>query len=247
MENFTISGIIGDSFSSLKGIKGKVWLNVFFMLIITALLNLFAYSILSIDIVYPPFYFAYIVMPIVTNFFIAPFYAAAVMVCVSHLRKESMSIKKCFSYFFQYFSLGLALAIIGLLASLFIIIINIPAIINYIGQHKIWLDLVAGLYSLFIYTFFILTIPLIADKKLRPLPALKESCRYISQHWIRTLIIIMITYLIILLCTIPLLIGLLLAHRYIVLLGGIIIIVLFIWVVPFLFMIQGMIYHRLVD
>lgn len=244
-KKISITGTISESFNSLKGIKGYLWLLIILMIAITALLNFISHDVLKIDVKEPPFYFAYIILPIITNIIIAPFYAGAIMICVSHLRQETIKIKTGFSYFNLYFQLGLAMAIIGFLGSLFIIILNIPALANILGQHKIWLDFVGGIYSLFIYTFFILTIPLIADKKYRPLHAMKESCKRISSHWIKILIIIVLTYLIMLLCTIPLLVGVLLGHFYIVILGGVLLAILLIWVLPFLFMIQGMIYYKL--
>lgn len=246
-KNIHMTGTISESFSSLKGIKGYLWILIILMIAITALLNFISHDILKIDIKNPPFYFAYIVLPIITNIIIAPFYAGAIMVCVKHLRQEVINIKTGFSYFHLYFQLGLAMAIIGFLGSLFIVIMNIPALVTVLGQHKLWLDVVGGIYSLLIYTFFILTIPLIADKKYRPLQAMMESIKRVSHHWIKVLIIIILTYLIIVLCTIPLLIGVMLAHFYLVILGGVVLAILLIWVLPFLFMIQSMIYYKLTE
>lgn len=238
---------LNQAWKHIKGAKLAIWLVVICMILISTLLNLLVYSLFGIDEMHTPYWIRFILMPILSNVLVAPFYAGAVMTAIQHIRGEKTVPASGFFYFKYYLPLAIALIIITFIASIGMMIINIPTVAASFGKNISWLEGLAALYSTIIYTFFILTIPLIADKNKQPFKAMRASFNLVKPHWLKVFAIILISYFVILLFTVPLFLGISFMKTLAIIIGGIILIGAAIWLIPWIFMIQGMIYHLLVD
>lgn len=250
MEEQTKIGIIdtlNQAWQSIRGSKAAIWLVAIIMIIIGGLLNLLVYRLFQIDFENPPYWIRYIGIPIITNLIIAPFYAGALMCAIRHIRGEKISPRCGFQYFNYYFSVAIAMTIVAFIASLGVLIVNLPTVSRVLGHSRGWFDILAALFSTFVYTFFLLTIPLITDKNQQPVEAMQQSIQIIKPHWLRVFAILIITYVIVLLFTTPMMLGEIFSNTILLMIGIALLVIALIWIIPWVFLIQATIYHRLVN
>ena len=98
---------------------------------------------------------------------------------------------------------------------------------------------------LMVTVFTFLCVPLIADKKQTAFQAIGNSIRLLSRQWYKVLGILLIMYVFMMVAAIPLLVGMIFHHPIIQILGMIIIVVAFIWLLPFNMMLQANVYLKL--
>ena len=91
-----------------------------------------------------------------------------------------------------------------------------------------------------------LSIPLITDKNKSPIQSLLRSFKLVKTCWFRVLVILLIGYTFIALAMAPTLLGLI-VHPWVIVLGIAIFVVALMWLLPFLFLLEGVIYSKLVD
>lgn len=242
-----IIATLNHAFRKIKGCKGAIWSAVLIIVLISILINLITFTLFGIDERNVPYWMRYILVPIITNAIIAPFYAGAVMCAIKHIRGEKISVTCGFQYFKHYIHLAIAMIIIGFIASIGMMIINMPTVVNALSADKGGYELLASLYSVIIYALFILTIPLIADHKKQALSAMQASIRMVLPHLLKIFIIIFISYLLILIISIPIFMSLIYSNPTLLAIGTIILIAASIWFIPWIFTIQGSIYYQLVD
>lgn len=101
-------------------------------------------------------------------------------------------------------------------------------------------------YALIISVFFCLSVPLAADKTSSPFCALIHSAQITSPHFLKILCIFMILIGIYLLACIPLGLGFYFHSQIISLLGGLILLLTLLWLIPLKYLLLGVIYHKLV-
>lgn len=244
---FTIKSVLSQSWSHVKGAKWPIWAVVIVAAAIVMLVNALLDRAFGVDIEHPSFWINFVVIPIVSNAIAAPFYAGALMVAVKRARDERVTGATGYQFFHRYIPVAITLIIIGILSGLLVGIVNTTGISQSAGQWKGLIDLAAGVVSMLVYLFLMLSIPLVIDKNYSPWQAMSTSCKLVSHHWFKIFVIVVIGYLAFIVFLIPLFIGLTVKYPVVILLGLAILIVGAIWIVPFLLMINGVVYRLLVD
>jgi len=245
--DISVTSVFSKAWSLVHGSKGAIWSVAVLILLIAATLEWITNRVIGIDIQHTHYAIRYILLPILTNLFIAPFYAGGVMVAIKRVRGESINIKSGYQYLRQFLALAITMIVVGLISNLLTMVINIPTIAFALGRSLPYFDIAAVLFSLAVYTFFILSIPMIIDKQYTPGQALLASPMLVKQKWLQIFLIFLVTYLCLFVLLIPTFLGLILSNSTLMLIGSVIIIAALIWLLPFVFLLTGVIYHRLVD
>jgi len=227
-------------------VKGSVW-SIAIVIILIILTIAFISNFITIQKQALHYWLSYLIFPIILYLLIGPFYGGSFMVVIKRFRNEEVNIKTGYQYLHRYVATAITMAIIGLISNLISIIINIPAIRLSLGHGLLYFDLLGGLFSLLVYALFILSVPLVIDKNYSVGQALSESLKKVKSHWLRVFAILFLAYLILFILYIPAITGLVLHNGLLTLLGGVFFIVVLIWFLPFLFLLAGDIYHRLID
>lgn len=227
--------------------QSPIWIVVLVTISIASLVNYLSTLVLGIEPSQTPFYLDYIILPLLTNILIAPFYAGSIMVAIRKARQEKMDPGSGFQYFNPYLYIVITMVIVGFVSSCFVIMVNHPAISAKLNNFKLIFNFLTGILSTLIYSFLILAIPLVADKKYSPLPALSKSIQLTTPVWYKIFALILFGYLCIVVSMIPTILGLLLMNSYVIFLGVLMTLIALIWVVPFIFLIHGVIYRTLTE
>ena len=243
----TVTSVFSKAWSLVHGSKGAIWSVAILIILIAGTLEWLFNRIIGINLQNAHYFIRYLMLPIITNIAIASFYAGSIMVAIKRTRNESVDRKTGFQYFHQFVPIAITLVIVGLIGNLFTMIVNIPAIAHALGSFLPYLDLISVLFSLIVYTLFLLSVPMITDKQYTTGQALAASPMLVGPHWFRIFLIFILAYLCIFIVTIPTFIGLIFNSSIMTMIGGVIAIVAMIWLMPFLFLLVAEIYHRLVD
>lgn len=244
--NFKLGSILEEAWNLVRGSKLPLLLVSLVMFVIAALFQFVVYKMLGVDSKNPPYLLRFILMPIFTNILIAPFYAGAVITAIKHGRQELIGFASGFKYFKQWGPLGVAMVMIGIIASIVVWIINLPSITNLLSFTKPFVEITAGLVSTIIYSLFLLTMPLIVDKNLGVMDAFKTSVNNTKAHWPKIFVLFILIYLFLFACVLPMMLGMFLGNIFAIGLGLVIFAVAMVWLLPYTFLILGVIYRRLV-
>lgn len=243
--SLSVSGVISKAWNSTKGSKWAIWAVTIGLIIVAGVVSGVLTKLLGIDAKNPSFFSRFFTLPIITNAVIAPFYAGAVMVAVKHTRGESVSAGTGYSYFSRYLPLAITLVVVSFIASILIMIVNAPSIMPSNTGTKALFEFVGSIFSTIVYTFLLLAIPFAADKGFAPFKAISASYNHVKPHWFKVFLIIIIGYLILMVALIPTVAGVFTHNVYGIVLGVIVSLVLMVWLLPFIFLLQGVIYNRL--
>ncbi len=245
--NMTIRSIFSKAWSLVHGSKAAIWNIAILIMLVSITLEWIVNRILGFNSQHTHYFTRYIMLPILTNLLIAPFYAGSVMVAIQRARGELVNVKSGYQFFHRYIPIAITMVIVGFISNLIVMIINIPALASTLGRSLPFFDIISVLFSVLIYTFFILSIPMVIDKQYTPGQALSASVILVKPHWFRVFVIFILTYLCLSIATILLFLGPTLKSSIIMIIGAVIFIAAMIWLLPFLFLLIGVIYHRLLD
>lgn len=243
---FAIWEIIGQAWELVSGSKWPIWAIAILIGVVSIVLQVIIAYIFRIDMKAPPMVYQYLILPCINSIVIAPFFGGAVMVGITRARGKTIGPKLGYQYFGKTLPLMITMLIMALLANIINTIVHIPAIAIPLGFQAGWLNLIAAIISILVYVFLFLSVPFVIDKDLAPLTALKMSFEVVKHCWFKVLILFILVYLFFLIAMIPLFIGTLI-HPYARLLGAAILIGALIWLIPFAFLVEGVLYHKLVD
>lgn len=243
---FSILGVLRDAWHFVDGSKLPIWAIAIFIGVVAFFLQWLIMALFSIDPQNPSPLYRYLLVPVINNVVIAPFFGGAVMVAVFRARGEPASGIVGYHYFSKTLPLMLLMLIIAVAANLITYLAHLPSLSTLLGDHVGFINILGAIISILVYVFSFLSVPLLLDKKLSPLQALLTSCRIIASCWLKTLVLIIIVYACFIIAMIPLYIAAMI-HPYVKIVGAIIVIILLFWLIPFLFLVQGVVYHRLID
>lgn len=243
---FAIWETIGEAWELIGGSKWPIWAIAILIFVAFVVVQTIILFIFGIDLQNPPVLYAYLIMQCITNIVIAPFVGGATMLGIKRARGETITPRSGYHYFHKTIPLMITLLIIAVLANIINYIVHLPAIVIAVGLHTGWLDLIANIIFLLVYTFLLLSVPLVIDKNLPPLTALKMSFEIIKHCWFKVLVLIIIVWLFFIIAAIPFFVGSMI-HPYARLLGWVIFIIALVWLIPLLSLITGILYHKLVD
>jgi len=245
-KDISVIAVFSNAWKLVKGSKGPIWNVAILILLIAATLEWASNRMIDINLQHTHYFIRYITLPILTNILIAPFYAGAIMVAIHHTRGETINIKSGFQYFHRLIPILITVVIIGLVSSLLTMIINIPQIAYSLGKALPYFDLIALIFKLFVYSIFVLSVPMVIDKNYSPGEALATSVLIVKPHCLRVFAIFFTAYLCLFIILTPTFLGLILNNDTLMIIGSVINVFLLIWLLPFAFLLIGDIYHRLV-
>lgn len=101
-------------------------------------------------------------------------------------------------------------------------------------------------YVLVIGVLFCLSLPLVVDKTSSPFAALTHSAKITSRHFLKILCMFIVLILIYVIALIPLGLGLYFHNNIISILGGLILFLAMLWLIPLKYLMLGVVYHKLV-
>ena len=190
----------------------------------------------------------FFLFPLISNACIAPFVAASIMLGVKKNRGDDIHLFTGFSLLSSFINLILTALIMSAIVN-----IVIAGTIWFVGQTQLsvgyrrTLQFLTLLYSLIVYAYLILALPSVIDKKLSCFKAISFSVSRMKHYFFKAIILIIVTYAFIFVSLIPATIGFMLAHQYALILGWGTTGLILIWLIPYAVMIQGTLYHKVVD
>lgn len=244
-----IGATLSSAWALTKGAKWPIWAVLLIGLLIlfpvllalnylaTVLTGQSAASAHPLHIMLPIYFIEYLI--------VAPFMAGAIMVAIKHTRKESITAGTGFHYFRKYLPVVIVFVVVNILTYIPVLLINGMSFFVDGESFKFVLEILSSILSMIIYSFFILSLPLVLDKNYSPFKALMTSPRLAKSHWLKIFTLLIITMLYFLAAVIPLTLGLLLKNIAIIILGLAIFIIVLIWLIPLIFLIQALIYNAL--
>lgn len=243
---FSIGTVLNESWALVQGSKWPIWAIAILIGLASLIIQLIITGIFRLDPEEPPVIYHYLIMPIINNAVIAPFFAGSLMVAIKRARGEAVDARSGFRYFGKTWPVVLTLIMIAFTANLLNYIVHLPSLVIALDLHTGWLNLIAAIVSALIYVFFVLSVPLVVDKNHTPWGSLRASYHIIKHCWLKVLILLVVVYVFFIIAMIPLYVGSMI-HPYVKLLGVLILIAALIWLLPFMFLVQGVLYHKLVD
>lgn len=246
-KGLAVGNVLGNAWELTEGSKWPIWAVNIVIILLAVLLNIVLVVVFKINFRAHSYWKNFIILPIITNILIAPYYAGSIMVAVKHARKEVIMSSTGFKYLHRYIPVAITLVIVSLITSLATIIVKFPAIAPTTNLHKDAWDLATTAWWLIVSPFLFLSIPLVVDKNYSPWQALKNSMSISTPYWHKIFLIRLVGYFFVFLAFIPVFIGLIFKHLLLITLGSVITFIALIWIVPFFYMLHGIIYSRLVD
>ncbi len=245
--NLSIQKVLHEAWGLVNNSKWPIWIVLLAAGLITVIVVQVFHVIAKPDLTQPLSIGHQLIATIVLNAITAPFYAGAIMTAIKRTRGETVSIKTGYQYFHSALPLAITFIIVSLIAQIPNFIISSFASDPLSSAPSNWLAIMAEVVSLLIASLFILSLPLIADKHKSPTQAIVHSVYYVKHQWFKVFLLLCIAYILGIACLIPITLGRVLANPALILFGAMVSVVLLIWVVPFIFLIFGVIYHRLID
>jgi len=245
--SWSIPQVLGDAWHLVRGNKWPIWAVALVVLIVPMIIQLLALQPLfrlapSLLIIYQ-----FLLLPLIKYIVVAPFFGGAVMTAILCARHEAVQASTGYRYLNKSWALIVTLFIIALLSNVLSCIVHLPWVMT-LHFNTAWLGIPVALIELLVYVFLFISVPLVIDKNKTPWNGLVTSCRIMQHYWFKTFIIlILIVFILFTIAMIPLSIGMMMHSPYIKLLGAAITIIALIWLVPFSFLVQGMLYHKIVD
>lgn len=163
-----IGSIIAEAWQRTKGNKGEVWLAAFLYIVAAFSIN-FTVGLAVNYLSFGPqntthaLKFNLLIYELLIIIATTPLYAGMLMIGVKLARDEEVFATEIFAYYNKTLPLAIGVALVHILCVIGLILLVLP-----------------GVYLIFAY---MMTIPLIADRKIKVWDALETSRKYISRHW----------------------------------------------------------------
>jgi len=245
---FSLGALIKKAWSEIEGVKWPIWsvfIVVLALLFVSSVLLTLLLSLLGIpmlmrdgDLGFSLGYFVgAFLIEVVTVFITAPFLVGAQMVALKHIRGQEVSYKTGFQYLHQWKELGTTLFLFWFsLAIINIVFGFFTLLFNRVGLE--WLSnivLVLSFVAFFVfYTFFMFNGLFVADQNKGPLEAMFYSAKLVAPAWTKIFCLFVYGVFIAFVCFLPGIISLSYSNVWISLLGCLVTIGIYIWLLPHL-------------
>ena len=246
-QSFIIWEVLLEAWQSRIHTLWPIWAIVLPMLVVLVILQILIGLLFAHTHTIPLLiFYQRLLVPMIIGIAVAPFVAGSQMIALKRMRGEIVTTQTGYQYFHKAWQVMVVLFIIELLSNLMFYIIQTTTPHDTMHHAIAWWYLLAGVVFIFILVFSLLGILFVVDKNLPPLKALYYSCKTIAHCWFKTLLLLIILYLLIVAISIPFIVGSMI-HPYAKLLGACIFVIGMIWLIPYTFLVQGTLYHKLVD
>lgn len=260
LENkFSVRGTLHDAWKSVHGAKAALWaisgvtLGVGFgVMFIVAMILGFVFFGAHPDFVHSPIvnFFFQSIAAIAIYAVTAPFVSGIFMTAIKRARNETVDANSGFHYFKYWFQTAIALILVAL------IVLVVTGVFQYIGyafhvtgsqMGFFFFYVISALSSVVLLAFFLFTVPLVADQNKKAIAAIRHSYSVVKPHLLRMIVLMIAYYAVAFVTMLPAALAFLCPLAYVKILGSIASAVIAVWTVPYLHMIVGTAYHRLVD
>lgn len=197
-----------------------------------------------------------LVSTVMLSALLAPLVAGTLMVAIKHARGETVDAKTGYRYYFAYWG-RTVLVFIVISSMIFLVSLGLNLLTLFFtstATPPTWLNLLSTLITLLIYVFFMFALPAVIDQNLSAVKALAFSARIVKPHWFKVFLVLLMASAIVLLSLVPGVLiglaGLLITPdntvRFVLAgVGTLVTVLLFVWSVPFSFLLLGETYKQL--
>ncbi|HEV2523695.1 MAG TPA: hypothetical protein VGU44_01000 [Gammaproteobacteria bacterium] len=148
-------------------------------------------------------------------------------------RGHSVSVSMGFKYFSRAITVAFTLVIYGLFM--------LPTLIF----NSFHLSILSIIYGFLVSTFFYLSTLFAVDKTKSAITAVTYSFRAIRPHWLKILGLNVLIYMASYNLMIPIEVGISSHYTSLIIIGYFVMLIAMIWLLPFMFLLQGVVYHKL--
>lgn len=248
---FHIRAILKQSYGLLYGSKWAIWIGVILLVLISTLTSAIIFLIAKQN---PAHYDTlHFISLLISTAISSPVLAALFLVGAKRSRGEVVHADIIISYFKRFIPLACAAVILFIIRE-----ITSGFVVLHPNQSPYMIIL--AILTLIVSVFLMLTLPLVADKELNPFKAMITSIKKVSGHWFKVLLLVILMGLgFILTYAITLGLCVLIIHGVAMLLNTValkavlisivsaVALIMSIWLVPYCFVVSGVMYHELVD
>lgn len=242
---FRVSAILALAWKSTNGLKRYLWPALLMaVLVLVALQRGMPHLLSALSIKPSPYWTNFYLGPAIETILIGPLYAGLILTGVRFLRGETISAWTPFSYYRFYLPLTIVAFLTIVINHLGYNFVTATGLTHHLSSRS--QSILGTLISIIAAAFVVLALPMAADKRTGIVAAFKNSIR-LTKPAIGQLFA---TYALV--CILFLMLFILLVAVYIFTKGSlsiaaIAIMLLGIWVLPYLTMIYAYVYHSLVD
>ncbi len=172
-------------------------------------------------------------------------------ISIERARGNPVSASMGFKYFSRLIPVLLTVIVVLILTELPQIIMLIKELFSGVkitNIHQILpVEIIQIIYGLIVGAFLYLSLLLAVDNTNSPFTVVKRSFKATRHHWLTIIGIELMVFLIIFVAYIPMQLGIFLQNQIVHIIGGIFLSVALIWILPFVFLVRGVVYHKLID
>lgn len=253
--NITVFGVLGEAWRLTTGVKWAIWAPFLVMMLIYSIAALLAgvgvaafhtdvkslngvgAAVLTIGVIVG-FSFLYLLFGCMCG---------VLKVSIERGRGREVTGKTGFHSFSRVVPMVLTIIVAFIILAPQMLFQFIPGLNVETTEAIIIVTLLETVYGLFVGSLLYMSFPLIVDKVNSPLTAIGRSIKTCFPHWFKLIGIYIMVELISMATMAPFLLGSALKSDAGALLGAFFMFVAFIWILPFMFLVQGVIYHKLMD
>lgn len=244
--SLTIRNTLIEAWKLIHGAKWAIWAIALMMFLMYFGIRFIIHRVFHINVANPPYLLHFVVIPVLVNLIVAPLYTGIVMTAIIKSRGKPVDGRTGYQYFHHWPKLAMLMAVIWFVASLFEMLVHIPAVLSVIGRAEWFFDLLAGVFRLYVIGIFSLSLPLAVEHRKSFQAALRESFQATLPHSGKILVMLIIAFVSGLVASSPLMLGFTFMSGLFIFIGVVILIMALAWIIPFSFMVLALIYRQLV-
>jgi hypothetical protein len=238
-----ITSIFKQAGEHLSSSKGPLWAIIIPMSLLTLLLR-WVFLWVAPEPLFVKQLWEY-VGPALQAALLSPFLLGALMVAVRRMRGDSINWKTGFSYFRYSGRVICLMMLVGL-------ILGLPLYVSVLltdgGSVPFILvaSLVAIIISVVMYAFLLFSIPLLVDRQLTVTQAFAHSVSIVKPHALKVIAVFILNDFCLLAALLPFIISWIFNNYAVMFFGLLVTALVFIWMVPYVLLVLGGLYNRLV-
>lgn len=242
---FQIRRVFHDAWFATKGIKGKFWpaiiANILLNVCVASIVLHFYPSSLHNGLPYAARFYVY---PILAGLLTAPILGGLFFTALQRARHAETSFMTPFEGYRKIFSIAVAWFILNVIGGLIWNVDHWTGFAHLLSDSR--MQAVAIGFGFLVSLFFMFTLPLILDKNLNPLAALAASFQYVCRSFGKIIGTLLLCYFFAGIIFFALEFAFMHTHTLHAI-GVILLLLIAIWFIPFMLMVYGELYHRIID
>ncbi|HEV2613949.1 MAG TPA: hypothetical protein VGV92_04495 [Gammaproteobacteria bacterium] len=254
-KTFSVFETIGESWRLTKGAKWAIFsplLCLFLAELLAVVVVLGGIAILhamglSAEVMTAISVLVGIALGITLIYLLAGLFAGMMKVSIERGRGNSVSGKSGLHSFSRVTPVLLTLILFVLFLLPGSLVQFIPGLDNKNVETQIIVTSIQMIYDLIVIPFLYLSLPFAVDKINSPFTAIASSFKAVRGNWSKLVGLFVMVDLIFLVFMLPFFLGSVFNIEAIAIIGGIFFAVSYIWLFPFMCIVQGVIYHKLAD